>query len=98
MSFFNSNAVLHGFFGKKTPFVRTPKYNTEATGNIALRFFSQKTLSKDFPITLLLFLVFFTAAIYGIFSANWSFLLFHITLAIGFFTLLIQHNKKTKDS
>ncbi|MGL4361176.1 MAG: cellulose synthase family protein [Sediminibacterium sp.] len=97
MSFFNSNAVLHGFFGKKTPFVRTPKYNTEATGNIALRFFSQKTLSKDFPITLLLFLVFFTAAIYGIFSANWSFLLFHITLAIGFFMLLTQHNKKTKD-
>ncbi|MFZ8310541.1 hypothetical protein ACO1LC_13885, partial [Staphylococcus aureus] len=76
---------------------RTPKYNTEATSNIALRFFSQKTLSKDFPITLLLFLVFFTAAIYGIFSANWSFLLFHITLAIGFFMLLTQHNKKTKD-
>lgn len=97
MSFFNSNAVLHGFFGKKTPFVRTPKYNTEATGNIALRFFSQQALPKDFYITALLFLIFFTAAIYGIFSANRSFIIFHSTLAIGFFMLLTQHNKKTKD-
>ncbi len=88
MSFHNSIAVLQGYFGKRTPFIRTPKFNNEGNANLALQRFGASKISGSFIIYVLLFLLFFTAAVYGIFYKNYGFLLFHLTLTFGMALLL----------
>ncbi|MFC4261852.1 glycosyltransferase [Ferruginibacter yonginensis] len=83
MSFHNSKAVLQGYFGKKSAFIRTPKFNAESNGVIALQRFSSNKISSALVMYLLLFLLFTTAVIYGISMQNFGFLLFHLTLSLG---------------
>jgi cellulose synthase/poly-beta-1,6-N-acetylglucosamine synthase-like glycosyltransferase len=99
MCFHNSRAVLEGYFGKKSPFIRTPKFNTEANGNIAIQRFNTKNISSSLILYISLFALFFTAFIYGIRAANFGFLLFHLTLSFGLGLLVyfeISDNRKYK--
>ncbi|MCY7292897.1 MAG: glycosyltransferase family 2 protein, partial [Ferruginibacter sp.] len=64
MSFHNSIAVLQGYFGKRSPFIRTPKFNNENNGQLALQRFGAAKISSSFIIYILLFLLFFTAVVY----------------------------------
>ncbi len=99
MCFHNSRAVLEGYLGKKSPFIRTPKFNTEANGNIAMKRFKAKRISASLVVYIVLFLVFFVAFIYGIEAKNFGFLLFHATLAFGLALLIyfeINDRYKTK--
>lgn len=95
MSFHNSVAVLQGYFGRRTPFIRTPKFNNENNGQLALRRFGAAKISNSFIIYILLFLLFFSAAAYGIFTKNFGFLLFHLTLTLGMALLLFFDLKES---
>ena len=85
MALHNSVAVVEGYLGIKTPFVRTPKFNVQSKGdswkgNIYLN----NVLT---PVTLMegILSIYF---IYGIFSGfkleDYGLMLFHGMLAIGF--------------
>ena len=88
MSFHNSKAVLQGYFGYATPFVRTPKYNTESQGIIAIKQYANKFGWQSFISNSCLFILFLLAAVYGIATINYGFILFHATLAFGLGLLL----------
>ena len=99
MSFHNSVAVLQGYLGKRSPFIRTPKFNAETNGNIALKRFGAAKITSSFLIYLLLFLLFTGAVVYDVTASNFGFLLFHLTLSLGlalmlFFTISESLQKK----
>ncbi|MCP4460786.1 MAG: glycosyltransferase [Cytophagales bacterium] len=81
----NSIAVIEGFFGVKTPFIRTPKYNIQSRddswkNNIYL----EKVLT---PVTLmegLLALYFIFGIVSGIRLGDYGLVFFHGMLAFGF--------------
>ena len=98
MSFHNSRAVLEGYFGKKSAFIRTPKFNTEGNGKIALQRFSSKNISGSLFFYAILFLLFATAVVYGVVAANFGFILFHITLAFGLGLLFYFELNSKKNS
>lgn len=81
----NSLAVLEGHFGKKSEFIRTPKFNINSIkdswkGNIYLK----KSLSVNMIIEALLWL-YFGFAIYSAFLLNdFGLLIFHLMLFAGF--------------
>ncbi|MCB0572648.1 MAG: glycosyltransferase [Phaeodactylibacter sp.] len=84
----NTIAVLEGYRGKKTPFVRTPKFNIK---NMRDSFTKSKYLKKDISWTTifegLLALYFFGAVIGGFYVQNTTFLVFHLMLALGYGTI-----------
>ena len=81
----NSLAVLEGHFGKKSEFIRTPKFNVSKlgeqwSGNIYLK----KNLSSGMLLESILFL-YFGFAIYSAFKVNdFGLILFHLMLFAGF--------------
>ncbi len=86
----NTVAVIEGYRGKKTPFVRTPKFNIK---NIRDNFTKSKYLKKDISWTTIfegvLALYFLAAAIGSIFVQNTTFLVFHLMLAVGYGTIFL---------
>ncbi len=85
LSLHNSIAVLQGFFGKKTPFVRTPKFNIVSVDDSFKRkqYFSQK-LSWSTIGEGILTLYFLFGLSYGLYKGNNAFLMYHTLLFIGF--------------
>lgn len=80
LSLHNAIAVLEGYAGKKTPFIRTPKFNLNKNANTYLK-------SKITLVTILeLLLVFYFS--YGVYFAfinlDFTMLPFHLMLTIGF--------------
>jgi hypothetical protein len=98
LSFHTTQAILEGYRGKKSPFVRTPKRNILAHQN---RLTKQQRImqgkTKGTWAEGLLFLYFLCAVIAGIVSQDYSFLIYHLMLVIGFgsiFILTILHQCK----
>lgn len=85
MALHNSIAVVEGYLGIKTPFVRTPKFNVQKKGDSWSG--NQYIAQALSPVTVMegLLSVYF---IYGIFSGfkleDYGLMLFHAMLAIGF--------------
>ncbi len=81
----NSVAIIEGFLGIKTPFIRTPKFNVQKKGdswkgNIYLK-------SSITPLTIiegLLAIYFIFGIVSGIRLEDYGLLLFHLMLATGF--------------
>ncbi len=95
LSLHNSLAVLQGYIGKQTPFIRTPKFGIQSLSDTVN---NKKYLTKKLPFTTILeglFAIYFIVAIYlGIQSQQWTFLLLHILLAVGYssiFYLSVKH-------
>ncbi len=95
LSLHNSIAVLQGYSGKKSPFIRTPKFNIR---DIADSFNKGKYLTGKLSWTTitegLLSIYFLLGAIAGIQLDNTIFLAFHILLSLGFgsiFYYTIRH-------
>jgi cellulose synthase/poly-beta-1,6-N-acetylglucosamine synthase-like glycosyltransferase len=88
LSLHNSIAVLEGWFGKKTPFVRTPKFNIK---NMRDSFTQRKYLSRKLkPSTIgegLLTLYYAGAVVAAFYLQNTMFVVFHLMLAIGYGTI-----------
>lgn len=95
MALHNSVAVIQGYRGRKTPFVRTPKFNIREIGDkLTANNYIKGKLS---PVTLLeglLGLYFLAALIWGISNNTGTFLIFHAMLAFGYgfiFVLTLRH-------
>lgn len=85
LSLHNTVAVLQGYRGKKSPFVRTPKFNIKT---IRDSFSKHKYLSKKLSWTTVLegvlALYFAAAVVGGLYIQNTTFLVFHLMLMLGY--------------
>jgi cellulose synthase/poly-beta-1,6-N-acetylglucosamine synthase-like glycosyltransferase len=85
LSLHNSIAVLQGYIGKKSPFVRTPKFNIQG---LADTFSKSKYLPEKIPFTTflegLLALYFMGAIIAAIYYNDTTFIFFHLLLTFGY--------------
>ncbi len=88
LSLHNSVAILQGYVGKQSPFVRTPKFNIKT---IADSFKKSKYLVKKLSWTTviegLLAIYFFMGVVFALYLGENSFVIFHLMLMIGFGTI-----------
>ena len=89
MSLHNSVAVLEGYSGRKSDFVRTPKFGlSDKTGGTFAR---KKYLTRSLPMSTIfegiLAFYFVAGAYWGFTHEVYEFVVFHILLAIGFGTI-----------
>lgn len=93
LSLHNTVAVIQGYRGKKSPFVRTPKFNIQSLrDSFARKAYVMRKLSWTTIFEGIFALYFAGAVYYGITQENLTFILFHGMLALGygaifFFTL-----------
>lgn len=80
----NAQAVWEGFSGKKSPFIRTPKYNLQSKAHWKENAYNQLQVPFTTYIEGLLALVFSVMAILSILSGTYEMLVFHFMLAIGY--------------
>ncbi len=98
LSFHNSLAVVEGWLGRKTPFVRTPKFNVNKQsdswqGNKYLA----KSIGKSTWIELLLMLYFIVVLITEIQLKNIGLVPFHLMLIVGYGSILFYTFKQAKN-
>tara|TARA_R110002020_G_scaffold262126_2_gene476479 strand:+ start:39977 stop:41446 length:1470 start_codon:yes stop_codon:yes gene_type:complete len=80
----NSLAVLEGHFGKKSEFIRTPKFNVNKINSVSKNIYLSHKITANNIIETLLF-IYFGFAIYSAFAINnYGMLLFHLMLFFGF--------------
>ncbi len=78
----NSRAVLEGHFGKRSEFIRTPKFNLDGKERLLKKTPSKITFQLLLEISLMLLFAF---AIFSAFNLeNYRLLLFHLMLFFGF--------------
>ena len=83
LSFHNSLAVIQGYLGKKTAFVRTPKFDITKVGDgFQKKYFSSK-IKASAVVEGLLFFYFLFGFSYGIWSGVHAFAPMHFLLMIG---------------
>lgn len=96
MSLHNSRAVLQGYFGKRTPFVRTPKWNILNSGDSwSSKLYLNRKMSGLSFFEGLLALYFLFALVYEISIGEWGFVLLHFMLLFGFsfvFYFSVRHS------
>jgi cellulose synthase/poly-beta-1,6-N-acetylglucosamine synthase-like glycosyltransferase len=95
LSFHNSIAVVEGWLGRKTPFVRTPKFNINKQsdswqGNKYLT----KSLGKSTWIELLLMLYFIVVLAIEIYLGNLGLVPYHLMLIVGYGSVLFYTFKQ----
>ncbi|MFT6716809.1 MAG: cellulose synthase/poly-beta-1,6-N-acetylglucosamine synthase-like glycosyltransferase [Saprospiraceae bacterium] len=97
LSFHNASAVLEGYFGRKTPFVRTPKFNIQ---NSTDSWKKNTYLSKDINIYSIfeafLFLYFLVGLIAAFAFKDFSLFFFHVLLCTGFGMVFYYSTKRSK--
>ncbi len=98
LSLHNSVAVLQGYRGRKSAFVRTPKYGIKAISDSFKKANYLKTRISTITILEgLLSVTFACSTIYGVLLSNYNFVIFHGLLAIGYgatFYYSIKHFSK----
>lgn len=96
MSFHNSRAVLQGYSGKKTPFIRTPKWNLVGRdGSWGAKRYLDHRISIYSILEGLLAVYFLGALIFEITLGEWGFVLLHLMLLFGFtfvFYMSVKHS------
>ena len=89
LSLHNTIAVIQGYLGRKSPFVRTPKFDIKGVTD---SFRKQQYLASNLSWTTifegLLTLYFLIAVIIGWYMANTTFLIFHSLLVCGYGTIV----------
>ena len=97
LSLHNSVAVIQGYIGKKSPFVRTPKFNINTIGdsfnkqNYRTKKLSWTTIFEGF-----LAIYFFAGILACFYTGNYAFIFFHSLLMFGYGTIFyytVQHLK-----
>jgi cellulose synthase/poly-beta-1,6-N-acetylglucosamine synthase-like glycosyltransferase len=104
LSLHNTVAVLEGYFGKKTPFIRTPKFNL----NVDKKGWKQNQyLTKSLNFLTIaegfLSLYFFSGVVLAFIKENFAVLPFHLMLTFGFgivfyYSVFHSFQSKTKGS
>jgi cellulose synthase/poly-beta-1,6-N-acetylglucosamine synthase-like glycosyltransferase len=94
LSLHNSIAVIQGYLGKQTAFVRTPKFNIRQLQDTFKRgVYAVGNVSGVTIIEGLLAVYFLLAIIAGIQSGKTSFLIYHFMLMVGFGSIFIYSIK-----
>lgn len=97
LAFHNSLAVIQGFLGKKSAFIRTPKYNLAGKSDSFLnKKYLNIKLNKGIIIEGLLALYFLFALVAGFVIQDGSFFLFHFFLTLGYGTIFFYSIKHLK--
>ncbi len=88
LSLHNAIAVLQGYFGKKSPFVRTPKFNIKSISD-SFKKQNYKTTKIKWTTIMegILSLYFIGGIIAGLILQDYTFVIFHSLLAMGFGTI-----------
>jgi len=97
LSLHNTIAVLEGYFGIKTPFIRTPKFNvidnkSKWSGNVYMK----PKLTMGTMIEALLSIYFLFGFTSGVILHDWGLLFFHGLLTIAFGFIFYQSIKPIK--
>lgn len=94
LSLHNTIAVVQGFWGKKSAFVRTPKFNIK---NISDKIHGQNYLVSKIDMTTIfegiLAVYFSVGLIYGITHQEMTFSIFHLLLALGYGSIFVMSVK-----
>ena len=97
LSFHNSLAVIQGYLGRKSAFVRTPKFDIKKVSDSFRRSkYSNYKISKVTIVEGLLTLYFLYAIVAGIRMGNTSLIIFHSLLFMGYGTIFyfsIRHQR-----
>lgn len=84
----NSIAILEGFLGKKTPFVRTPKFNVrQKMDNWRLNTYLNFRFSPVVILEGILAFYFLFGLVYGVSIGDFGLMPFHMMLMLGFGTM-----------
>ena len=90
LSLHNSIAVIQGLIGKKSAFIRTPKFNIKTiTDKLSTQSYIQRKISKTTILEGLLAVYFIFGFIGSIYAHTYIFVIFHALLAIGYSTIFI---------
>lgn len=97
LSLYNAIAVIQGYMGKASAFVRTPKYGiTGGQNTFSKASYVAKKISWITIMEGVMALLFATAVVVGFKTDNRAFLLFHSMLAFGFGTICYYSIKHLK--
>lgn len=97
LSFHNSIAVIEGWFGKKTPFIRTPKFNiNQQTDSWQGNKYLTKSINKSTWFELLLMLYFITVLIIELQLRNFGLVPFHLMLIVGYGSIIFYTFKHAR--
>jgi hypothetical protein len=81
----NSLAVIEGWLGIKSPFVRTPKFNiVGASGSWKSNMYLNQKITWTTVLEGLLSLYFFAGILVGLFVHDYGLMFFHFMLAAGY--------------
>lgn len=84
LSLHNSIAVLEGYMGIKSSFVRTPKFNVNTPGQTVQNKYDKKEISILTVLEGVFFFMFLSMVIYRVIREEYSFIPFHLMLSLGF--------------
>jgi cellulose synthase/poly-beta-1,6-N-acetylglucosamine synthase-like glycosyltransferase len=85
LSFHNTIAVIQGYIGKKSPFVRTPKFNIQGlTDSLRKRNYLAGQISWTTVLEGLLAIYFLAAVVAGLYFGDRTFIVFHLLLMVGY--------------
>jgi len=94
LSYHNGMAVLEGLLGKKTPFIRTPKFgSTNSKAKIAGNKYLSQKIDRNTLVELLLGIYFIAGIVMAFFIGDIGLVPFHLMLAIGLLTVSYQSIK-----
>ena len=89
LSFHNSVAVIEGYLGIRSSFVRTPKYNIVGSMRQKMRKEPKTPISLGLLTEGLLTIVFCSALMMSISLHDYTFFIFHLMLTLGFGTIFV---------
>lgn len=84
MAFSNAIAVCEAWLGKKSTFVRTPKFNSSDIASGIFPYSKSKRIPGMLIAEILLMLYFFTGALLAFYYDDFSMFPYHLMLAFGF--------------
>jgi len=97
LSFHNATAVIEGYLGKKTPFVRTPKFNIQAnTDSWKKNSYLSKNLNIYSIFEAFLFLYFLVGLVAAFTFKDFSLFFYHVLLSTGFGLVFFYSIKQSK--
>lgn len=88
LAFHNSMALIEGYIGRKTPFVRTPKYNINNQPVIQVNSYHFQVPTLWLALEIMMFGYFLFAIISGIYYMEYGLIAYHSMLATGFAILI----------
>ncbi len=91
LSLYNSFALLEGYMGHKTPFIRTPKYNAKNKVVLSPNSYHNKSSFKWLLFESAMFCYFVYALIAGLYYRELGLIAYHSMLAIGY-ALLVYYS------